>query len=306
MTLIEFLNDIHTKIVRPDINDDFFVTVERDLGDDTLSISFSGYQRDFFVYGKYKTIPDFIDAIPKSNCFIFSFTQALYESLKLFEDDADDPNVETHVKFVSNYVHDWQKRSPIKSDRDRRYFGISMESNNKDESRVSTRMFHNFMKGSPKHFAYRSNRGMSEKALGSFSINFSSDEVKEIVNHFNVSSLVCQKTFPDVKGFNNVIFFRRNSKGKIFLDARDGLFAYSVHTDLDIDELELYIPIRIRIRSFIFILNLCSDNNLGVVIKGSGFPSGIPAYLKMIYEDDFARFEYLLPYRQAGLNVLHY
>ena len=264
------------------------ITVERDQNNDNLFVFFRLHGH-LFVYGTYKTTMDDQNS-NTPNPFILSFAPTLVDSLKLLKDEADKPHIETHVKLVDDYVYD-RKNPPLdKRKADGKHFGISVETKYK-ESGVSSREFHKCGKGY-RYFAYINVRDhISKFSTVDFSVNFNSNEVKNIVEHFDESSIVKYRA--------NLIYFRRNSKGKLFLEVRDIHHSYSVHTDYDIGENTLYIPIRIRIREFIFILKLCSEKNKGVVIEGKGFSTEPhDSYLKMIDEDDFARYEYWFPYQQ--------
>lgn len=292
MTLIEFLNDIYTRVCRSE-KDDLLITVERDLNDDKWSVYFASRLIDMASYGTYKTNIDGT-CINQPNPFALSFSGTLIDTLKMLNDDADKPHIESHVKFVDDYVYDPSHNKKGK------HFGISVDMKDKKVG-VSTRMFHNCHGSS---FACIV-KGVQDRIVPrfssvDFSVKFSSEEVKKIVKHLDEKTIIDFETWPK---HENVIYFRRNSKGKLFLEVRDVHHSYSVHTDHDIEEDLLYIPIRIRIHQFIYILKTCLKNNRGVIIAGKVFSTeDQTSYLKMIDEDDFARYEYLIPYLDKGIN----
>jgi hypothetical protein len=297
MTFFEFLYDIYIRVHKVPFIERMsatLITVERDQNNDNLFIFFRLYQPKIFVYGVYKKSFDITDFdIP--NPLILSYSPTLVDSLKQLKDEADNPHIETHIKLVDDYVCD---SKPYLSG-DRKKFGISIDTKHTN-SRVSSREFHSCGKGS-RYFAYVNVQDhISKFSTVDFSVNFNSNEVKKIVGHFDEGSIVKDRTSHIYKDRANLIYFRRNSKGKLFLEARDIHHSYSVHTDHDIGENTLYIPIRIRIREFIFILKLCSEKNNGVVIDGKGYSTEHhDSYLKIIDEDDFSRYEYWFPYEQS-------
>ena len=308
MTLIEFLNDIYLRVCSAGLDrDDFFITVGRDPSDDNLFVYFPGRWSAAGSYGKYKTNTDFTSGINITFPFVLFFSPSLVDSLNQLNDEADKPHIKSHVKFIDDYVPSFGQFGK-KYDNEKKQFGISVETLNED-SGVSSRTFHRLP---PTNFGLV--KDVQERILPKFSsvdfsVNFSSVEVKDIVNHlYNDSVLDYLPTMFSCRGYSNVIYFRRNSSGKLFLEARDLKHSYSVHTDHDIDEDKLYIPIRIRIREFLIFLNTCSENNRGVTIVGKVFSddfessSSSRCFLKVIDEDDFARYEYLIPYYDEGLR----
>jgi len=128
-----------------------------------------------------------------------------------------------------------------------------------------------------------------------FSINFSVDEVKDIADYLNKKSIIDLKLgYHQSK--SNLIYFRRSSKGRIFLDVRDHRYSYSVETDIKIDEELLHIPVRVKVREFVHVLKMCSESSRSIVIEGKGFANDQNSFVKMIDDADFARFEYFMPY----------
>ena len=321
MTLIEFLNDIYRKVRRSNTTtlEDFILNVERDPIDEKIYIYFASRARKVTYFGKYKTnLTGTSINIPYP--FSLNFNHTIVDTLKVINAETSIPHIEHTAKFVDDFVYDMDKcgrkltnkEGKIIYDEGKKFedgrdvtdndkkFGIRIETKNK-KSGVSTSEFHK---------CFTSGIFLVKDVLDKvpyfnsvdFSTNFSSGDVKKIIKHFDKKSILDTRNTSPIYG-DNIIYFRRNSEGKLFLEATDLQHSYSVHTNCNIEEDLLYIPIRIRMRDFLFVLKVCYENKGGVTIGGKTYltrPDKPHSFLNMTYEDDFVRFEYWIQYYSNG------
>ena len=287
MTFFEFLYDVYIRACNVQLEDDQRITVERDLNNENLFVFKEGFRRDYYVYGVYKTVPD--TGIDCPSCFVLPYHDGLISSLHQLIDEKE----ESHVRLVDDHVYDCTPN--IKPDINGKHFGIEIVTNCSSTVTTTTQFYNCYCNGSGYfNITYKNMRDLiSSFSSVDFSVKFSSDEVKNIVKHFNKDSIV--------QNGKNSVFFRRCSNGKLYLECCDGQHSYSVHTDCDIEEDILYIPLYIRIREFISVLKTCSGR--GLIFEGKGFSNdSLDAYLKVIDEDDFARYEYWFPFIPNSLG----
>jgi hypothetical protein len=259
MNFFEFLNDVHlraSKLPIIDFYDPNFVTFELNKNKDGLSVSSMSPLKDVFVHGVYKTRPPHTK-FKMPDQFCLTMDDSYFESLH------DIDLVEKDGKI--GIIH------------------CQTESSN------------TFHKLPADVFCINLRDHISNFSPADFSVKFDADEVKQIVQQFDIKSIVDQKLgYHQSK--SNLLYFRRNSKGKIFLEVCDHQHSHSVHTDHSVDEETLHFPIRVKIRDFIYILKICSKNNRPITIDGKGFSTeSQDSWLKLTDEDSLARYEYWLP-----------